>query len=78
LDNTSSLPDGGNEQATTAQRPPGLGGGDQLCSIVSLVAQALVVGEDPPQLRIVTLALISNSRKGENPSNHYDFPVGFS
>jgi hypothetical protein len=23
-------------------------------------------------------ALHSNSRKGENPSNHYDFPVGFS
>jgi len=60
LGNTSSLPDGGDEQATAAQRPPGLGSGDQLCAIIGLVAQTLVVGENPPQLRIVALALVDH------------------
>jgi len=60
LGNTSSLPDGGDEQATAAQRPPGLGGGDEFGSIVGLVAQTLVVGEDPPQWRIVALALVDH------------------
>jgi hypothetical protein len=58
LGNTSSLPDSGNEQATAAQRPPGLGGSDKLSSIIGLVAQTLIVGEDSPKLRIVALALV--------------------
>jgi hypothetical protein len=35
-----------------------LGGGDEFWSIVHLVAKDLVVGEDPPQSRIVVLALV--------------------
>jgi hypothetical protein len=58
LGNTSSLPDGGHDKATAAQCPPGLGGSDKLCTIIGLVAQTLVVGEYPPQLRIVALALV--------------------
>jgi hypothetical protein len=58
LGNTSSLPDGGNEQATATQGPASLGGGDERWSIVGLVAQTLVVGEYPAQLRIVALALV--------------------
>jgi hypothetical protein len=46
------------ECASAAQRPRRLGGGDELGSIVGPIAQTLVVGEDPSQLRIVTLALV--------------------
>ncbi len=52
------MPDSGNEQATTAKRPSGLGGSDELWSIVGLVSQALVVGEAPAKLRIIPLALV--------------------
>jgi hypothetical protein len=58
LGNTSSLPDGGEEKATAAQCPPGLGGRNQLCAIVGLVAQTLVVGEHPSKIRIVAVALV--------------------
>lgn len=55
---TSALLDGGDEQATAAQRQPSLGSGDKLWPRVGLVAQTLVVGEDPAQLRIIALALV--------------------
>lgn len=58
MGNTASLPDGGDEQATAAQRPPSLGGGDERWSIVGLVAQALGVYEYPAQVRIVPRALV--------------------
>ena len=35
-----------------------MGGGDELGSIIGLVAKNLVVGEDPPQLPIVALTLV--------------------
>jgi len=58
LGNTSSLPESGNKRATAAKRPASLGGGDQLGAIIGLIAPTLVVGEDPPKLAIVEVALI--------------------
>jgi hypothetical protein len=50
LGNTSSLPNGGDEQTGASERPPGLGGSDELGPVVGFVAKTLVVGEDTPQL----------------------------
>jgi hypothetical protein len=58
LGNTSSLPESGNECATTPKRPASLGGGDQLWPIIGLITQTLVVGEYPPKLPIVAVALV--------------------
>src|SRR5712691_12934595 len=52
------MPKGGDKQATAAHFPRSLGGGDKLRSIVGPVAQTLVVGKDPPKLRIIVVALV--------------------
>jgi hypothetical protein len=58
LGNTPSLPNGGNKQARASKRPPGLGGGNELRPVVGFVTKTLIICQDPPKLRIVTLALV--------------------
>ena len=58
LGNTSSLPNGGDEQASASERPRSLSGGDKFRSVVGFVAKTLVVRKDAPKLRLVTLTLV--------------------
>ena len=69
MGNTSSLSNGGDEQASTSERSRRLSGGDKLRAVVGFIAKTLVVGEDAPKLR----ALLGKTwREGFNlPETNY-------
>jgi hypothetical protein len=49
--------DSGRPDVLLCERQRRLGGGDELWSVVGLVSRTLVIGEEPPKLRIVVPVL---------------------